>query len=88
MPLSQALKDRIVNEFFPKYPTKRAALTMALWLAQDEQGWLSLEACEERAEVLELDPMDVRAVASFSSLRLSSQYAVATASRASRSVFA
>ena len=68
MPLSQALKERIVNEFFPKYPTKRAALTMALWMAQDEQGWLSLETCEELAEVLELDPMDVRAVASFYSM--------------------
>lgn len=68
MALSQELKDRVVNEFMPKYPTKRAVLTMALWMAQNEQGWLSSETFEELAEVIGLDPMDVKAVASFYSM--------------------
>jgi NADH-quinone oxidoreductase subunit E len=65
MPLSQALKERVVNDYFPRYPTKRAALMPALWLAQDELGWLSTETLEEIAELLEMDPTDVESVASF-----------------------
>ena len=65
MPLSQALKDRVVNDYFPRYPTKRAALMPALWMAQDELGWLSTETFEEIADLLEMDPTDVVSVASF-----------------------
>jgi NADH-quinone oxidoreductase subunit E len=65
MPLSQALKDTIVREYFPRYPTKRAALMPALWLAQAEQGWLSSETFAELGELLEMHPTDVAAVASF-----------------------
>jgi NADH-quinone oxidoreductase subunit E len=65
MPLSQELKDRVVQEIFPKYPTKRAALMSTLWLAQDEQGWLSTETLEEIGDLLELHPTEVEAVASF-----------------------
>ena len=65
MPLSEALKQRVVNEYFPRYPTKRAALMPALWMAQDELGWLSTETIEEIGELLELDPTDVASVASF-----------------------
>jgi NADH:ubiquinone oxidoreductase subunit E len=65
MPLSQELKDRVVREVFPKYPTKRAALMPTLWLAQQEQGWLASETFEEIGDLLELDPTDVMAVASF-----------------------
>jgi NADH-quinone oxidoreductase subunit E len=68
MALSQQLKDRVLHEFLPKYPTKRAVLTMALWLIQDEQGWISIDSCEELGELLDLDPMDVRGVASFYSM--------------------
>lgn len=65
MPLSQAFYDRIVNEYFPRYPTKRAALMPALWLAQQEQRWLSSETFEEIGDLLEMHPTDVGAVASF-----------------------
>jgi NADH-quinone oxidoreductase subunit E len=65
MPLSQALKDKIAREYFPRYPTKRAALMPTLWLAQTEQGWLSDETFEEIGELLDLHPTDVAAVASF-----------------------
>ncbi|MGH2353539.1 MAG: NAD(P)H-dependent oxidoreductase subunit E [Chloroflexota bacterium] len=65
MPLSQALKDQVVKEYIPRYGTKRAALVMALWMAQNEQGWLSDETCEEIGELLDLQAADVAAVASF-----------------------
>jgi NADH-quinone oxidoreductase subunit E len=65
MPLSQELKDRVVREYFPRYPTKRAALMPALWMAQTELGWLSSETFEEIGELLDLHPTDVAAVASF-----------------------
>ena len=65
MALSQAVRDRVVNEYFPRYPTKRAALMPALWMAQDELGWLSTETMEDIADLLELDPTDVVSVASF-----------------------
>jgi NADH-quinone oxidoreductase subunit E len=65
MALSQEVRDRIVREVFPKYPTKRAALMPALWLAQNELGWLSSETFDEIAELLDLHPTEVAAVASF-----------------------
>jgi NADH-quinone oxidoreductase subunit E len=65
MALSQHLKDRIVADYFPRYPNKRAALMPALWLAQNEQGWLSSETFEELGELLEMHPTDVASVASF-----------------------
>jgi NADH-quinone oxidoreductase subunit E len=65
MALSQALKDRLTRDYFPRYPTKRAALMPALWMAQTEQGWLSSETLAEIGGLLEIDPTDVAAVASF-----------------------
>ena len=47
MPLSEALKQRVINDYFPRYPTKRAALMPTLWLAQDELGWLSTDTMVE-----------------------------------------
>jgi NADH-quinone oxidoreductase subunit E len=65
MPLSEALKERVINEYFPRYPTKRAALMPTLWFAQQELGWLSPETFEEIGELLDMNPTDVAAVASF-----------------------
>ena len=65
MPLSQALKDTVIKEYVPRYPNKRAALMPALWLAQEEQGWLSSETLAEVAELLDMHPTDVAAIASF-----------------------
>ena len=36
-----------------------------MWAAQNELGWLSTEAMEEIGELLDVDPTDVNAVASF-----------------------
>ena len=49
-----------------KYPTKKAALLPALWLAQEEHGgWIPREAMKEIAGILELAPAEVEGVATF-----------------------
>ena len=60
----EALKklDLIVQ----KYPTKKAALLPALWLAQEENGgWIPREAMKDVADYLGLVPADVEGVATF-----------------------
>ena len=46
-------------------PTKMAALLPALWMVQEERGWVSDEAMAEVAEVLELTPAYVKGVVTF-----------------------
>jgi NADH-quinone oxidoreductase subunit E len=68
MPLSQAFRDLVLNDYVHRYPSKRAALIPALWAAQNELGWVPSEAMEEIGEMLDVAPMDVYAVASFYSM--------------------
>jgi NADH:ubiquinone oxidoreductase subunit E len=53
------------DQYLTRYPIKRAAIMPALWLAQEEFGWLSNEAMEYVAGLLELPPAFVASVASF-----------------------
>jgi NADH-quinone oxidoreductase subunit E len=53
------------REILPRYPTRRAALMPALWLAQREFGWLSLPVLEYVADLMELPLAWVTSVASF-----------------------
>ena len=62
--LSAAAEDKI-RAFFPRYPTKRAALLPALHIAQDAVGYVSLRAMRQIAELLELPPAAVMDVVSF-----------------------
>ncbi|MFO0838425.1 MAG: NAD(P)H-dependent oxidoreductase subunit E [Phycisphaerae bacterium] len=62
--LSDAAKRKI-RDFFPRYPTKRAALLPALHIAQDEVGYISLRAMREIAELLEITPASVMDVVTF-----------------------
>ncbi len=48
-----------------KYPTSRAALLPAIYIAQREFGWLSPEAYEAVADILEVPKATVRGVATF-----------------------
>jgi NADH dehydrogenase (ubiquinone) flavoprotein 2 len=48
-----------------RYPTKMAALLPALWIVQEARGWVSDEAMEEVARVLELTPAYVKGVVTF-----------------------
>ncbi len=52
-------------EILKRYPQKRSALLPLLHLVQEERGYLSPEALEEVATLLEMRPTDVWEVASF-----------------------
>jgi NADH-quinone oxidoreductase E subunit len=53
------------DDLIQRYPQKKAALLPALWLAQEEFGYLSPAALEYVATLLELPPSKAYAVASF-----------------------
>jgi NADH-quinone oxidoreductase subunit E len=55
-----------LDELIGRYPTKKAALLPALWVAQDVyDGWLPAEAMAEVAAHLELPEAEVQGVATF-----------------------
>lgn len=62
--ISAAAKEKI-KLFFPRYPTKQAALLPALHIVQDEIGYVSLRAMREVAELLEITPAAVMDVVTF-----------------------
>jgi len=62
--LSDGAKDK-VRWFFRRYPTKRAAVLPALYIAQDEIGYVSLQAMRDIAELLEIAPAAVMDVVTF-----------------------
>jgi NADH-quinone oxidoreductase subunit E len=65
--LSSASRAEI-GAHLAKYPTKRSAIIPALHIAQREHGYITTEAVNDVAEILELEPTEVRAVAGFYSL--------------------
>jgi len=62
--LSEAVLERI-RSFFPRYPTRRAAILPALHIAQDALGYISLRAMRQIAELLEIPPSAVADVVTF-----------------------
>ena len=54
-----------LEALFPQYPTKQACLLPALWMVQEERGWISEPAMAEVAEVLGLTPAYVKGVVTF-----------------------
>ena len=54
-----------LDEILQRYPTKRAALLSALWMVQEQHGWVSDDGMAEAAEVLELTPSYVKGVVTF-----------------------
>jgi len=54
-----------LEDLFPKCPTKQACLLPALWIAQQERGWISERSIGEVAEVLGITPAYVRGVVTF-----------------------
>jgi len=61
---SEAVKDKI-RSFFPRYPTRRAALLPALHIVQETYGQISHRAMRDIAELLEIAPSDVLDTTSF-----------------------
>jgi NADH-quinone oxidoreductase E subunit len=53
------------RKLLTRYPTKQAALLPALWIAQEEWGWISREAVDYVASLLGLSPASVWGVVTF-----------------------
>jgi len=58
-------RRRQLDELLTRYPTKMAALLPALWMVQEDRGWVSEGAMAEVAEVLALTPAYVKGVVTF-----------------------
>ena len=54
-----------LDQLLTRYPTKMAALLPALWIVQDERGWVSDHAMAEVAQLLGLTPAYVKGVVTF-----------------------
>jgi NADH-quinone oxidoreductase E subunit len=54
-----------LDALLTRYPSKMAALLPALWIVQEERGWVSEGAMGEVAELLELTPAYVKGVVTF-----------------------
>ncbi|MFQ5551012.1 MAG: NAD(P)H-dependent oxidoreductase subunit E [Gemmatimonadales bacterium] len=50
---------------FERYPTKQATLLPALWMVQQDRGWISNDVMVEVAEVLGVTPAYVKGVVTF-----------------------
>jgi len=56
---------RVFEEIVSRYPVKRSALLPALHLVQEQEGWISRDAIEYVAKLLDLSPAQVHDTASF-----------------------
>jgi NADH-quinone oxidoreductase subunit E len=54
-----------IERILARYPTKQAALLPILWVAQETWGWISREAAEEVARIVEVPPAHVSGVLTF-----------------------
>jgi NADH-quinone oxidoreductase E subunit len=54
-----------LDELLTRYPTKMAVLLPALWMIQEDRGWISEAAMAEVGEVLSLTPAYVKGVVTF-----------------------
>src|SRR5690348_6883949 len=61
---SEEARQRILK-VMERFPQKRSALLPALWIVQDERGWISPEAMEGIADLLDLEPVQVEETTSF-----------------------
>ena len=59
-----ATRERL-EELIKRYPTRQAALLPALWMVQEQNGWVSEEGMVETADVLRLTPAYVKGVVTF-----------------------
>lgn len=53
------------DELLRHYPQKKAGLLPALWLVQEQQGWVSKEAMEYLAGLLDLTPASIYETVTF-----------------------
>ena len=55
----------LAREIIARYPRSRSALIPLLHVAQEQDGWVTDEAMEHIAELLDLTPAEVLSTASF-----------------------
>ena len=53
------------EQILKKYPTKQAAVMPVLYIAQEQNGWISKEVMLETASILEMNEEDVFGVVTF-----------------------
>jgi NADH dehydrogenase (ubiquinone) flavoprotein 2 len=58
-------RRRQLDALFARYPTRQAVLLPALWMVQEDRGWIPEEGMAEVADVLELTPAYVKGVVTF-----------------------
>ena len=54
-----------VEEILKRYPTKKAALLPALWIAQEQEGWISQDMMKYLGDMLELPYAHILGVVTF-----------------------
>lgn len=54
-----------LEALYALYPTRQACLLPALWIVQEERGWISEPAMAEVADILRLTPAYVKGVVTF-----------------------
>lgn len=54
-----------IEKILLKYPGKKPAVMPLLYLAQEQNGWISVEVMKEVAAILEMDEEEVLGVATF-----------------------
>ena len=64
-PVFVAARRQQLDTLLTRYPTKMAALLPALWMVQEDRGWVSEAAMTEVAQLLELTPAYVKGVVTF-----------------------
>ena len=64
-PIFVGEKKARLDQLLTRYPVKAAVLLPALWMVQEERGWVSEHAMAEVAALLELTPAYVKGVVTF-----------------------
>src|SRR6185295_16773386 len=64
-PVFVGARRQELDTLLRRYPTKMAALLPALWMVQQDRGWVSEDAVVEVARHLELTPAYVKGVVTF-----------------------
>jgi NADH-quinone oxidoreductase E subunit len=54
-----------IDEVLKKYPARKPAVMPVLWIAQEQNGWISGEVMKEVALILEMTPEEVLGIVTF-----------------------
>jgi NADH-quinone oxidoreductase subunit E len=56
---------RRIEDLLKKYPVKQPAVMPVLWIAQEQNGWISGEVMKEVASLLDMTPEEVLGIITF-----------------------